>query len=147
MWYLELIMSIGLIVLLVQGINFVDLASDERIVNAETVNLMEVLMDIQERSRDYHYMESGDFRPICYIYSDKYEVVLQFHGKKITHHLPEDIKINFYDSGGYYVFRQESLYNGWPNKTIKVYKNNVAKYIIINRVGRIRVSKYYKEPS
>lgn len=95
MWYVELIMSIGLIVLLVQGINFVDLASDERIVNAETVNLMEVLIDIQERSRDYHYMESGDFRPICYIYPDKYEVVLQLHGKKITHHLPEDIKLIF----------------------------------------------------
>ena len=63
------------------------------------------------------------------------------------HYLQNDVRINFFDTANFYTFRQTSLYGGLPNKTLKVYKGSVVKYIIINRVGRIRISKYYKEPS
>ena len=46
-----------------------------------------------------------------------------------------------------YVFRQNSLYNSWPNKTIKIYSGNTAKYIVINRVGRIRIINSYEDSS
>ena len=66
--------------------------------------------------------------------------------EKIVNHAL-DLGINFFDTANFYTFRQTSLYGGLPNKTLKVYKGSVVKYIIINRVGRIRISKYYKEPS
>ena len=64
-----------------------------------------------------------------------------------NYYLPDDIKIDFDDNANFYVFRQNSLYNSWPNKTIKIYSGNTAKYIVINRVGRIRIINSYEDSS
>ena len=64
-----------------------------------------------------------------------------------VYYLPDDIKIDFDDNANFYVFRQNSLYNSWPNKTIKIYSGNTAKYIVINRVGRIRIINSYEDSS
>lgn len=82
-----------------------------------------------------------------YIYTDKYKLKLNEKSLDEIYYLPNDIKLDFYDSANYYVFRQKSLYNSWPNKTIKIYHGKIAKYIVINRVGRIRITNYYEEPS
>lgn len=147
MWYTELIICIALLVIFSQTITFVDLASDEQQVNNEALVLVGTLLNVQERSRNYHYMKKSDFRPLCNIYTDKYEIRLTQGGEPIKYYLPDDIRLDFYDTATLFTFRQLSLYNGWPTKTIKIYKGNIAKYIIINRVGRIRIAKFYEEPS
>ena len=139
MWYIELIIMAGIIALFAQSGIFVDFASEEQQVNNEAINLVSILMNVQERSRNYHYMKDSDFRPHCYIYRDKYILKLN--------DLPDDIKIDFDDNANFYVFRQNSLYNSWPNKTIKIYSGNTAKYIVINRVGRIRIINSYEDSS
>ena len=128
MWYVELIIMTGIIALFTQSVIFVDFASEEQKVNNEAINLVSILMNVQERSRNYHYMKDSDFRPHCYIYRDKYI-----------------LKLN--ENANFYVFRQNSLYNSWPNKTIKIYSGNTAKYIVINRVGRIRIINSYEDSS
>ena len=95
----------------------------------------------------YHYLQNSDFHPFCEIYKNKYIVHNEQGETSEIHYLQNDVRINFFDTANFYTFRQTSLYGGLPNKTLKVYKGSVAKYIIINRVGRIRISKYYKEPS
>lgn len=147
MWYVELIVYIALIMIFSQTITFIDLASDEQEVNNEALILVGTLLDIQERSRNYHYMETTDFRPFCYIYKDRYEVQLTQDEEAIPYYLPKNVNLDFYDNANFFIFRQLSLYNSWPTKTIKVYKGNIAKYIIINRVGRIRISKFYEGAS
>ena len=141
MWYIELIIMTGIIALFTQSVIFVDFASEEQKVNNEAMNLVSILMNVQERSRNYHYMKDSDFRPHCYIYRDKYIVKLNEDAVEEVYYLPDDIKIDFY------VFRQNSLYNSWPNKTIKIYSGNTAKYIVINRVGRIRIINSYEDSS
>ena len=69
MWYVELIIMTGIIALFTQSVIFVDFASEEQKVNNEAINLVSILMNVQERSRNYHYMKDSDFRPICFIYS------------------------------------------------------------------------------
>lgn len=139
MWYIELIIMAGIIALFTQSVIFVDFASEEQQVNNEAINLVSILMNVQERSRNYHYMKDSDFRPHCYIYRDKYTVKLNEDVVEEVYYLHDDIKIDFDDNANFYVFRQNSLYNSWPNKTIKIYSGNTAKYIVINRVGRIRI--------
>ena len=92
-------------------------------------------------------MKDSDFRPHCYIYRDKYTVKLNEDVVEEVYYLPDDIKIDFDDNANFYVFRQNSLYNSWPNKTIKIYSGNTAKYIVINRVGRIRIINSYEDSS
>ena len=77
MWYVELIIMAGSIALFAQSGIFVDFASEEQQVNNEAINLVSILMNVQERSRNYHYMKDSDFRPHCYIYRDKYTVKLK----------------------------------------------------------------------
>ena len=69
MWYVELIIMTGIIALFTQSVIFVDFASEEQKVNNEAINLVSILMNVQECSRNYHYMKDSDFRPHCYIYS------------------------------------------------------------------------------
>ena len=140
MWYVELIIMTGIIALFTQSVIFVDFASEEQKVNNEAINLVSILMNVQERSRNYHYMKDSDFRPHCYIYRDKYILKLNENTAQRIYYLPDDIKIDF-------DFRQNSLYNSWPNKTIKIYSGNTAKYIVINRVGRIRIINSYEDSS
>ena len=140
MWYVELIIMTGIIALFTQSVIFVDFASEEQKVNNEAINLVSILMNVQERSRNYHYMKDSDFRPHCYIYRDE-------NTAQRIYYLPDDIKIDFDDNANFYVFRQNSLYNSWPNKTIKIYSGNTAKYIVINRVGRIRIINSYEDSS
>lgn len=147
MWYVELIIIAGFIALCTQSVMFIDFASEEQQVDSEAINLVNVLMNIQERSRNYHYMKDSDFRPICYIYRDKYILKLNENAVEEVHYLSDDIRMDFEDNANLYVFRQNSLYNSWPNKTIKVYRGNIAKYIVISRVGRIRIVNAYEESS
>ncbi|WP_302486031.1 hypothetical protein [uncultured Megamonas sp.] len=147
MWYVELIIIAGFIALCTQSVMFIDFASEEQQVDSEAINLVNVLMNIQERSRNYHYMKDSDFRPICYIYRDKYILKLNENAAEEVHYLSNDIRMDFEDNANLYVFRQNSLYNSWPNKTIKVYRGNIAKYIVISRVGRIRIVNAYEESS
>ena len=147
MWYIELIIMTGLIALFTQSIIFVDFASEEQKVNNEAMYLVSTLMNVQERSRNYHYMKDSDFRPHCYIYRDKYILNLNENTAQRIYYLPDDIKIDFDDNANFYVFRQNSLYNSWPNKTIKIYSGNIVKYIVINRVGRIRIINSYEDSS
>lgn len=147
MWYIELIIMTGIIALFIQSVIFVDFASEEQKVNNEAMNLVSILMNVQERSRTYHYMKDSDFRPHCYIYRDKYILKLNENTVQRIYYLPDDIKIDFDDNANFYVFRQNSLYNSWPNKTIKIYSGNIAKYIVINRVGRIRIINSYEDSS
>lgn len=147
MWYIELIIITGFIALCTQSVMFIDFASEKQQVDSEAINLVNVLMNIQERSRNYHYMKDSDFRPVCRIYRDKYILKLNENASEEVHYLPDDIKIDFEDNANLYVFRQNSLYNAWPNKTIKVYRGNIAKYIVISRVGRIRIANVYEESS
>lgn len=147
MWYVELIIIAGFIALCTQSVMFIDFASEEQQVDSEAINLVNVLMNIQERSRNYHYMKDSDFRPICYIYRDKYILKLNENVAEEVHYLSDDIRMDFEDNANLYVFRQNSLYNSWPNKTIKVYRGNIAKYIVISRVGRIRIVNAYEESS
>ncbi|WP_296896274.1 hypothetical protein [uncultured Megamonas sp.] len=147
MWYVELIIIAGFIALCTQSVMFIDFASEEQQVDSEAINLVNVLMNIQERSRNYHYMKDSDFRPICYIYRDKYILKLNENAAEEVHYLSDDIRMDFEDNANLYVFRQNSLYNSWPNKTIKVYRGNIAKYIVISRVGRIRIVNAYEESS
>ena len=53
----------GLIALFTQSVIFVDFASEEQKVNNEAMYLVSTLMNVQERSRNYHYMKDSDFRP------------------------------------------------------------------------------------
>ena len=147
MWYIELIIMTGIIALFTQSVIFVDFASEEQKVNNEAMYLVSTLMNVQERSRNYHYMKDSDFRPHCYIYRDKYIVKLNEDAVEEVYYLPDDIKIDFDDNANFYVFRQNSLYNSWRNKTIKIYSGNTAKYIVINRVGRIRIINSYEDSS
>lgn len=147
MWYVELIIMTGIITLFTQSVIFVDFASEEQKVNNEAMYLVSTLMNVQERSRNYHYMKDSDFRPHCYIYRDKYILNLNENTAQRIYYLPDDIKIDFDDNANFYVFRQNSLYNSWPNKTIKIYSGNIAKYIVINRVGRIRIVNSYEDSS
>ena len=147
MWYIELIIMTGLIALFTQSVIFVDFASEEQKVNNEAINLDSILMNVQERSRNYQYMKDSDFRPHCYIYRDKYIVKLNEDAVEEVYYLPDDIKIDFDDNANFYVFRQNSLYNSWPTKTIKIYSGNIAKYIVINRVCRIRIINSYEDSS
>ncbi len=147
MWYIELIIMAGIIALFTQSVIFVDFASEEQKVNNEAMYLVSTLMNVQERSRNYHYMKDSDFRPHCYIYRDKYILNLNENTAQRIYYLPDDIKIDFDNNANFYVFRQNSLYNSWPNKTIKIYSGNIAKYIVINRVGRIRIINSYEDSS
>lgn len=147
MWYVELIIIAGFIALCTQSVMFIDFASEEQQVDSEAINLVNVLMNIQERSRNYHHIKDSDFRPICYIYRDKYILKLSENAAEEVHYLSDDIRMDFEDNANLYVFRQNSLYNSWPNKTIKVYRGNIAKYIVISRVGRIRIVNAYEESS
>ena len=92
-------------------------------------------------------MKDNDFRPVCYIFRDKYIVENKQKENSETYYLPNGIRTNFFDTANCYVFRQNSLYGNLPNKTIKIYKDDAVRYIIINRVGRIRISRFYEEPS
>lgn len=108
MWYVELIIMAGLIALFTQSVIFIDFASEEQQVNNEAIKLVSILMNVQERSRNYHCMKDSDFRPICYIYTDKYKLKLNEKSLDEIYYLPNDIKLDFYDSANYYVFRQKS---------------------------------------
>lgn len=147
MWYIELILIIVFWALFTQGVHFVNLLSEEQLIANECFNLIGALKEVQEHSRGYHYMNNMDFRPLCYIYKDHYEIQFEQNGPLTRYDLPDDIRIDFYDSANFFVFRQKSLYNAWTNKTIKVYKGKKAKYIIVNRIGRIRLSNWYEESS
>lgn len=147
MWYAEILLVIYVMVLFCSGVYFSDLSSAQYQVDAETVRLASCLMQVQERSRNYRYLKNDDFCPMCYVYKDKYVVKNELDKDGEIYYLPNGIRANFFDVANYYLFRQSSLYGGLPNKTIKIYKGNVAKYIIINRVGRIRISHYYEESS
>lgn len=144
MWYIELICSLCILSVISGSIYFNNLNKEEHIVDCETLRLVSVLQEVQERSRNFHYMSNGDFVPSCRIYKDKYVLIRAVNDEE-TYYLPNDVKINFYDSADVFVYRQTSLYNKVTNKTLRIYKNNTAKYIIINRVGRIRINKLYAE--
>ena len=146
-WYAELLLAIYVLILFCGCAYFRDLSSVQYQVDAEAVRLAGCLMQVQERSRNYHYLQNSDFHPFCEIYKNKYIVHNEQGENSEIHYLQNDVQINFFDTANFYTFRQTSLYGGLPNKTLKVYKGSVAKYIIINRVGRIRISKYYEEPS
>ena len=60
MWYIELIIMTGIIALFTQSVIFVDFASEEQKVNNEAINLVSILMNVQECSRNYHYMKDSD---------------------------------------------------------------------------------------
>lgn len=147
MWYAEILLAIYIIALFSSGIYFFDLSGAQYEVDSEAVRLASCLMQIQERSRHYSCLKNSDFRPLCYIYKDKYIIQYKQGENSEIHYLPDGIRINFFDTANFYTFRQNSLYGALPNKTIKIYKDDAVKYIIINRVGRIRISKYYEEPS
>ena len=147
MWYAEILLVIYVMVLFCSGAYFSDLSSAQYQVDAEAVRLASCLMQVQERSRNYRYLENNDFRPMCYVYKDKYVVKNKQGEDSEIYYLPNGIRANFFDTASYYVFRQNSLYGTLPNKTIKIYKDNAIRYIIINRVGRIRISRFYEEPS
>lgn len=143
MWYLELIISIAILAVVSGSIYFSDLASDDYAVNYEAIRLVSCLKEVQNRSRSIAYMGYGDYQPSCSIYKDKYRLNTIEGKYGEDYYLPNGVKIDNYTSANYYTFRQISLYNALANKTLKVYKNNAVRYIIINRVGRIRISKVY----
>lgn len=147
MWYAELLLAMYVLILFCGCAYFRDLSAVQYQVDSEAVRLAGCLMQMQERSRNYHYLKNSDFHPFCNIYKDKYIIQNEQGKNSEIYCLQNGVRINFFDTANFYTFRQSSLYGGLPNKTLKVYKDNVAKYIIINRVGRIRISKYYEEPS
>lgn len=147
MWYAEILLVIYVMILFCSGAYFSDLSSAQYQVDAEAVRLASCLMQMQERSRNCHYLKDNDFRPVCYIFRDKYIVENKQKENSETYYLPNGIRANFFDTANCYVFKQNSLYGNLPNKTIKIYKDNAVRYVIINRVGRIRISRFYEEPS
>ncbi len=142
MWYIECLLSICMIALLGGGVYFGDMASEKYQVNCETVRLVNIFQEIQERSQNYHFGKNGDFSPSCNVYPDRY-VIRRFAGKgesDETYYLRNGVRIDTDELPGMpYTFKERSLYGGTENKTLKLYKNNTSKYIAINRVGRIRI--------
>ncbi len=142
MWYIECLMSICMIALLGGSVYFSDMASEQYQVNCETVRLVNIFQEIQERSQNYHLEQNGDFIPSCSVYQDRY-VIRRFagnEGSSETYYLRNGVRIDTGElSGLAYIFKERSLYGGTTNKTLKVYKNKTSKYIAINRVGRIRI--------
>ena len=145
MWYVELIVVLLAWGILINNISLVDVTNDEQKVANECFRLVGALREVQDHSRNYHYMDNMDFRPLCYIYRDHYDLQFEQNGVIKRYDLPEDMSLDFYDTANFMVFRQKSLYNAWTNKTIKISKGNIAKYIIINRIGRIRISNWYED--
>ena len=141
MWYLELIVSLAILATVSGSIYFSNLASDEYAVNYEAIRLVSCLKEVQQRSRNVAHDGPGVFQASCFIYADKYKFNYGSGGE--MYYLQNGVKIDHYTNSDRYTFRPVSFYNALATKTIKVYKNDVARYIIINRVGRIRVQKAY----
>ena len=144
MHYIEVIFSICILSLMSYQLCFNNLARDEYLVNCEAIRLVSALEEVQERSRYCSYIKSSDNMPSCIIYKDKY-VIHRSANDYETYYLPTDVKITVYGSSNGFVYQQKSLYGLVTNKTIRIYKNSTSKYIIINRVGRIRINKLYAE--
>lgn len=140
MWYLEMLISLCIIGVLGTGIYYADAARERYEVDCETLRLVNVLTEVQERSRRHKYTSDERFLPSCHIYEDKYIIRRTIDDKGETYYLQNGVKIDLMGhSGFFYLFKQNSLYGNTANKTLKVYKNNSSKYIAISRIGRIRV--------
>lgn len=143
MWYLELIVSLAILTTVSGSIYFSDLASDDYAVNYETIRLVSCLKEVQQRSRTIAIEDNVRYPPTCIIYKDKYQFNIEGGRNGEYYYLKNGVKIDLYTSANFYTFKQMSLFNGFATKTIRVYKNKSTRYIVINRVGRIRIQKVY----
>lgn len=140
MWYLEMLVSLCIIGVLGTGIYFADAARERYEVDCETLRLVNALTEVQERSRGHKYAVDERFLPWCRIYEDRYVIYRTVKDSGETYYLQNGVKIDLMGASGYgYAFKQNSLYGNTANKTLKVYKNNSSKYIVVSRIGRIRV--------
>ena len=90
-WYAELLLAIYVLILFCGCAYFRDLSSVQYQVDAEAVRLAGCLMQVQERSRNYHYLQNSDFHPFCEIYKDKYIVHNEQGENSEIHYLQNDV--------------------------------------------------------
>ena len=145
MWYLELIVSLAILASVAGSIYFKDMASDTLAVNYEAIRLVNCLKEVQQRSRSSHSLGNNAYLPSCHIYKDKYQLNVGDGSTGEFYYLTNGVRIESYTATSFYAFKQRSLFNGVDNKTLKIYKNKAVKYIIINRVGRIRIAIVYAQ--